>query len=66
MRANRFHGIGYTSPRVYVCRVRGCNRKGYGRWCNRHTPDRGAGILPCLLCGKPLADHPLGKRCKLG
>lgn len=63
MRANRFHGTGYTSPRKYVCRVRGCRKRGYGRYCVTHTPPRGVGILHCLICDKPLADHQMARLC---
>lgn len=63
MRANRFQDGGYKPPRKYVCRVWNCRTRGFGRWCTAHTPSNGAGVLICLLCDGPLADHPLATWC---
>jgi hypothetical protein len=62
MPERRYHSR-YTSPRQYVCRIRGCHKKGFGHYCAGHTPKDGVGIIACLNCGKPTREHSTRKLC---
>jgi len=40
-----------------------CKGWGFGGWCQKHTPDRGSGVLRCFSCGEPFAEHEVGPWC---
>lgn len=49
----------YVEPPKHPCRIKGCTDEGHNRYCLKHTPKRGSGLLPCDECGRPLAQHKL-------
>lgn len=49
--------------REKTCRVRRCREKGFNRYCAKHTPRKGVGLLKCYVCGKPYAEHEIATRC---
>lgn len=49
--------------RARRCQQKGCGDSGYGGWCTKHTPTRGAGVVCCFICGLPVAHHPVGQSC---
>ncbi len=46
------------------CRVRSCSEHGYNRYCWKHTPTEGAGMLKCHNCGKPYSKHESIRFCE--
>ena len=51
-------------PQRTKCRTHRCGGSGYGRYCTKHTPTTGAGLLTCSRCGKPYSKHQLGVWCQ--
>lgn len=47
-----------------MCRKSRCKGKGYNRYCLKHTPRKGVGLLRCNFCSKPYADHEMSVSCQ--
>jgi len=58
-RRTRLGGLELPRPDPTPCQETGCSNEGYGAWCLKHTPEEGAGVVICLVCGQPVADHDI-------